>query len=205
MSENHNDSGYNITITGRHVHVTEAMKDYAIEKLSKLERFSPNNIIDIHVTMDIQKLEHRTTAVMQFSHYKIQVQASTEDMYKSVDKAVTRLETKLRKYKIKLQKHNHQALPVVDMKVNVLKPLTDVEAINEEIDEANRIQMEKTFLTRNVVSTENRPLKTLTTEYALMKIELSDDRFMVFRDEADRKLKVIYQRDDTNYGIICPE
>lgn len=56
-----------------------------------------------------------------------------------------------------------------------------------------------------MVSTESRPLKDLTTEEAVMKMELSGDHFMLYRDEADRKLKVIYRHSDEDYGIIQAE
>lgn len=49
------NEGYNIQVTGRHVEVTDSMKDYAMEKLSKLDRFS-DQIIDVNVIMEIQNL-----------------------------------------------------------------------------------------------------------------------------------------------------
>jgi putative sigma-54 modulation protein len=207
MGEKHKSESqaYNVTITGRHVHVTEAMKEYAQDKLSKLERFAPNHIIDVHVTMDIQKLEHRTACELKFGHYKIRVSASTDDMYKSIDKAVERLESKLRKYKVKLQDHHKSALPVVDMKVNVLQTVDTVEEINQEIDEANRRHLEDVYTPHKLVKQESYPVKTLQLGHALMKIELSDDSFMVFRSEEDQKIKVVYKLEDGNFGILSPE
>ena len=65
MSTNSKFSGeeeYNIHISGRHIQVTEAMKQHAFAKLSKIERFH-NRIMDVHVTMDIQKVEHSVTII----------------------------------------------------------------------------------------------------------------------------------------------
>ena len=56
-----------------------------------------------------------------------------------------------------------------------------------------------------VIGMETRVLKILTTEEAMMKMDLSGDKFLVYRGEEDRKLKVIYRRDDGNYGIIQTE
>ncbi|MCB1067823.1 MAG: sigma 54 modulation/S30EA ribosomal C-terminal domain-containing protein, partial [Simkania sp.] len=50
-----------------------------------------------------------------------------------------------------------------------------------------------------------RPLKHLTLDEAVMKMELSDDHFMVYRSEEEQNLKVIYRRRDGSYGIIAPE
>jgi ribosomal subunit interface protein len=73
---------YNISITGRHVMVTDAMKKHALDKLAKLERVA-HHIVDVHLIMDIQKLEHRVDIVIKFSHVKIKVHAASEDMYKA--------------------------------------------------------------------------------------------------------------------------
>ena len=41
-----------------------------------------------------------------------------------------------------------------------------------------------------------------TQEEAIMKMELSEDNFLIFRSEEDTKLKVIYRRSDGNFGVI---
>ncbi len=53
-----------------------------------------------------------------------------------------------------------------------------------------------------VIKQKTLPLKTLTTEEAVMKMELSGDQFLIYKNEVDHKLKVIYRRKDENYGII---
>ena len=51
------DQGYKVMVTGRHLHVTDGMKQHAIDRISKLEHLG-DRIIDVNVTMDIQKLNH---------------------------------------------------------------------------------------------------------------------------------------------------
>jgi putative sigma-54 modulation protein len=46
------------------------------------------------------------------------------------------------------------------------------------------------------------PLKTLTQDEAIMKMEITSDSFMIFKSEEDLKIKVIYRREDENYGIV---
>lgn len=45
----------------------------------------------------------------------------------------------------------------------------------------------------------------MTWDEAIMKLELSGDVFLVFRNEADRKINVIYRRGDGDLGILMPE
>ncbi len=201
------NEGYKITIVGRHVHVTDSMKEYARDKISKIEHFS-SRIIDVAVTMDIQKLEHKVDIVMKVDHIKLKVQASSNDMYVSIDKAVGKVIRKLRRYKSQIQDHQAKSISVIDMNVNVIKGpagLGDIEEINLDIEDENRKALEDEYKVHQIVSQEKRPLKTLSSDEAIMKMDLSGDTFMVFRSEEDLKLKVIYKRADTNYGIIEPE
>ncbi len=197
---------YNIAVTGRHVEITDSMKDYAIEKVSKIERFS-QRIIDVIVTMDIQKLEHRVDIVLRVDHTKIKASASSDDMYASIDKAVDKLSEQLRRYKSKLNDHHAKGGKVVEMNVNVFKAPRAEELldVNEDIEEENRRRLEAAYHPHQIVAKETRPLKTLTNDEALMKMELSRDVFLVFRSEEDRKLKVMYRRTDGDYGVIEPE
>jgi putative sigma-54 modulation protein len=197
------DEGYNIHVTGRDVLITDAMKTYAIEKISKIERFS-TRIIDVQVIMNIQKLEHRVDIVLKVDHIKIKSQASSTDMYASVDKAVEKIERQLRRYKTRIHEHTAKALNIVDLKVNVLKR-PEEEAlidINMDIEDQNQRSLIERYRPHEIVEQETKPLKTITQEEAIMKMELSGDVFLIFRDEIDQKLKVIYRRKDENFGII---
>ncbi len=186
---------YNVQITGRHLEITEAMKDYALEKISKLEKFL-YRIIDVSVIMDIQRVEHRVEIILRMGSTKITSKASTKDMYSSIDQAVHKLEAQALRYKSKLQDHHAKGHEIMNMSVNVLS--SELEEDFEPNNEFTR------FKPHRVVKKELRPLKTLTFEEAIMKMELSCDAFMVFKNEEDQKLKVIYRRADENYGIIEP-
>lgn len=195
------DETYNIQITGRNVEVTDAIRDYATEKVSKIERFM-SRIIDVNVIMDIQRLDHRVEIIVKTGNTKITSSASTTDMYASIDQAVAKLEAQLLRYKSKLQDHHAKGHAILDMNVNVL---SREEAREEELEEEIIHEAEKPrFKLHHVVKKETRPLKTLTYDEAVMKMELSGDTFMVFKNEEDQKLKVIYRRRDDNYGIIEP-
>ncbi|MCE5294768.1 MAG: ribosome-associated translation inhibitor RaiA [Chlamydiales bacterium] len=190
------DQGYNIMVTGRHVHVTDAMKAYAEDKLSKLERFG-DRIIDIAVTMDIQKLEHKVDIVMKYGHTLIKSHAASSDMYVSIDQAAAKLQTQLRKYKTRLNDHHAKNHPITDMSVTVYSPF-DEQEINQDIDAQNQMELEP----HKIVKSESQPLKILTDDEAIMKMELSGRHAMVYRHEESRKMKVIYRQEDGNYCVI---
>jgi len=197
--------GYRIEIVGRNIQVTEPMRKYAWDKLSKIERFH-NHILYVHVTLDMQKLEHVCIIVVKFDHFKIKVQASSADMYASIDRAVDKLQALTRKYKSRIQDHHRKTLSAIDMQVNVVqRPYDEVSDINSEIEAVTQKQDMDRIKVPKIIGNEMRVLKTLNLDEAMMKMDLSGDHFLIFRSEEDRKLKVLYRRTDGNYGLILPE
>lgn len=197
---------YQIKIVGRHVLVTDSMKHYAEEKVAKIERFS-DRILEVLVTMDIQKLEHIVDIVIKVDHIKIKSRASSTDMYASIDAAVGRIERQLRRYRKRISDHAAKSLTAVDMKVNVFRAPEEEQLldVNLDIEAQNSRDLIEKYRPHEVVAEETRPLKTLTLDEAIMKMELSQDPFMIFRFEEDLKVRVIYRRKDGDYGVIQPE
>ncbi len=193
---------YNLSVIGKHVQVTDAMRSYVLEKLSKIEKIA-DRIIDVAVTLDAQKLEQSCSILMNFIHFHIKVSASTDNMYSAIDRASDRALVLVRKYKSKLQSHRFKDLTTVDIHVNVIDPLKDeLKAINDDIiAETVKIESEKQEL-HKVVAKETMPLRTLTQDEAVMKMEISDEPFLIFKSEEDQKIKVIYRREDLNYGLV---
>lgn len=197
---------FNITVTGRHVQITDAMKQYAIDKISRIERFS-SRIIDVAVTMDIQKLDHRVDIVVHVEHTTLTSHAATTDMYVSVDQAVDKIEAQLCKYRERVKDHHAPNLGTIDMAVNVLRPAGEYDLIdlNGDIEEESSRRLMEKYRPHKVVSRETMPLKILTYAEALAKMESCNEAFLIFRNEEDLKLKVIYRRKDGDFGVVEPE
>ncbi|MDB6081247.1 MAG: hypothetical protein JWO53_519 [Chlamydiia bacterium] len=202
------DQKYNFMVTGRHVDVTDAMKTYAIEKIAKLERFA-TRIIDVLVTMDIQRYQHKVEIVMKYGNTTIKSGGVTTDMYASIDIAVHKLESQLKRYLTRIHEHHTKDHPIKDVPETVYEAFFEDEVdllnINDEIENETKKQQTAATELPKIVGTEVQPLKILTNEEAIMKMDLSKAVCLVFRGEKDRKLKVIYRRRDGNYGIVEPE
>lgn len=207
------EEGYQIDVTGRNVQVTEPMKAYAMEKILKIERFNIR-IIDVNVTMDIQKLDHRVDIVLKVDRIKIKSHANSGDMYASVDMAVDKLQSQLRKYKDRIRDHQAKHTSTIDMNVNVLRRREefdeeeiefDLKKINGNIEEQLNESLIASYRPHEIVKKETLPLRVLTNQEAVMRMELSGDAFLIFRCEEDKKLKVMYRRKDGNFGVIETE
>lgn len=194
--------GYSVEIIGRNVVITDTIRDYILEKLVRIERFS-KHILDIVITVDVIKLEKSVDIVLKFLHFFIKAHASQDDLYEAIDKATDRIIRLVAKYKSQLQEKSAQNAGTIDLQVNVLEPQRDeLKEINTEIEAENWRKEREKFLFHEVVKTEKMPLRMLTKDEAVMKMELSGDQFMIFKGEEDQKLKVIYRREDEQFGLI---
>lgn len=196
------NEGYTLYILGKHIEITDAIRSYVWEKLSRIERIA-DHIIDVHVVLDAQKLEKTCSILMNFIRFQIKVQVGKDNMYEAIDKAIDRVIRLIRRYKTKLQSYRNKHLSTVDIHVNVIQALKDdLSAINDEIEAESAKKEEERYKLHQVVAKETMQMKTLTQDEAIMKMEITDDPFMIFKSEEDQKIKVIYRREDRNYGLV---
>ncbi|MBS3964953.1 MAG: ribosome-associated translation inhibitor RaiA [Methylomonas sp.] len=94
-----------VSITGHHVEVTEALKAYSEEKIAKIKRHF-DNVVDVHIILTVEKLEQKAEAAVQVSGAKLYAEDTQEDMYAAIDNMVDKLDRQILKHKEKL--HNHR-------------------------------------------------------------------------------------------------
>lgn len=90
------------TVTGKHVHITDAIKKHAEQKTAKLPRFY-DNINQVDVVIDgSQKGNIEVEIIARAEHSKVFVVAERgADAYRCIDLAVHRLQSQLRRVKAK--------------------------------------------------------------------------------------------------------
>jgi len=99
----------NIDITGRHVDVTDVIKDHIYSKLDVFLKEYPR-IEHIHVILDTQKFRKIAEIVIQAKdHVRIEAQEDTNDMIKSIDNVVNKVWKQLRRSREKLVDHKTSA------------------------------------------------------------------------------------------------
>ncbi|PSQ94328.1 MAG: ribosome-associated translation inhibitor RaiA [Proteobacteria bacterium SW_6_67_9] len=97
----------NLSVTGHHVEVTDALKDYIEEKMAKLERHF-DGVTDIHVILSVEKLRQQAEATIDLTGTKIHAEAENSDMYASIDGLIDKLDRQVRKHKEKLRDHHRR-------------------------------------------------------------------------------------------------
>ena len=92
-----------VSVTFRHMDPTDALKQYAEEKLERLQRYVEWSM-DAQVVLSVEKFMHVAELSAQTKGASFQSTERSEDMYASIDAAVDKLERQVVKYKAKLQR-----------------------------------------------------------------------------------------------------
>ena len=94
-----------ITITGRHVEVTDAIREFVTKKIEGIRLDFPR-IMEVKVLLDVQR-DRKISQVILFCSDHITIDASTEgtDMYACIDETITKIMRRMRKHKTRLMKN----------------------------------------------------------------------------------------------------
>lgn len=99
-----------INISGQHVDVTPALRDYVQGKLSRLERHF-EQMIDIHVVLQVEKLTHKAEATVHVARKSLHADAIADDMYAAIDALVDKLDRQVKKLKGKRTNYRNDVPP----------------------------------------------------------------------------------------------
>jgi len=103
----------NLQITGRHIEITEPIRDYVHQKFSKLFRHF-DQITSSHVILEVQGKDHEAEAKLEISGAQVFAKTKHSNMYAALDLLTDKLDRQLLKYKEKLKNHSGQKLVITD-------------------------------------------------------------------------------------------
>ncbi len=95
-----------LSISGHHIDVTDALRDYVTGKLTKLERHY-DHITNTHVVLSVEKLNHKAEATAHVSGAELFADAVSEDLYAAIDLLADKLDRQVIKHKEKLIDRHH--------------------------------------------------------------------------------------------------
>ena len=180
-----------VKVTGRHVSITEAIKNYALTKVEHLHLDYPR-IIEAHVILDVEKHRHFAEIILHCTnHITIEASHETDDMYASIDGVAAKTAQQMRKYKTKiLRNHRPRRQSIRHIEEQVLH----IEDTFHEIEESEP----------SVIKTERYPVKPMFVDEAVLQIEMSNRQFVVFLNAKTEKVNILYRRKGDGFGLIEP-
>jgi putative sigma-54 modulation protein len=97
----------NLNLTGNHLEITPAIRDYVVAKLDRITRHF-DHVIDVQVVMSVAKLRHKCEVNLHARGKDIHVEAVELDMYAAIDMLVDKLDRQVVKHKEKLALRRHE-------------------------------------------------------------------------------------------------
>jgi putative sigma-54 modulation protein len=94
-----------VNLTGHHVEITPALKDYLNSKFDRIERHF-DNVTAINCILTVEKLRHKAEAKINVSGNTLFADAVEDDMYAAIDGLIDKLDRQIKKYKEKLTDHH---------------------------------------------------------------------------------------------------
>jgi len=101
----------NLNLTGNHLEITPAIRDYVVAKLDRVTRHF-DHVIDVNVVMSVAKLRHKVEVNLHTRGKDIHVEAVEPDMYAAIDALVDKLDRQVLKHKEKLALHRHDGAAI---------------------------------------------------------------------------------------------
>ena len=97
-----------VNYTGRHMELTEPLKQLTKERLDKMATYL-DDIIDVHVILSVEKHRHEAEITLKTRGSAFVASATTDDMYASITQAVDKLEAQAHKHQDKRNTRPHES------------------------------------------------------------------------------------------------
>lgn len=101
----------NLHITGHHVQVTPAIREFVIGKMERVTHHF-DHVIDVNVIVSVAKLRQKAEATVRVRGRDIHCEDTEEDLYAAIDGLIDKLDRTIIKHKEKNLSHRHDAPPV---------------------------------------------------------------------------------------------
>ena len=162
--------------------VSDSLKSRVEKKLSKLERYfreEPEATIRFKVQKGARNIVEIT---VNAAGVILRAEESSNDMYLSIDHAVDKLESQIRRHRTKLEKRIRTA---------ELEPVIEAPVYEEQ--------------NYDIVRTKKFAVKPMSVEDAITQMELLGHDFFLFQNEESETMNVLYRRHDGTYGLLQPD
>jgi putative sigma-54 modulation protein len=180
----------NIQVHSKHLRLTDALQEYLEKKIGRLEKYldvPPDH--DPRVNLSIERGEHRVEMTMTLPGAILRAEETSDDMYKSIDLAVDKLQRQIQRYKAKFHHKPHEREKLFHEEHGTRD--TTEEQAEAERDREPVIVRRKQFL-----------MKPMRVDEAVLQLELLAHDFFVFTNADAGAVNVVYRRRDGNYGLI---
>jgi putative sigma-54 modulation protein len=169
-----------LMITGRHVAVTPALREYVETRMERLDRYGLK-LGTLQILLSLEKFHHVAEVVGVVQGRRLQAKTSTEEMYASIDEMVDKLGAQLRK--LKERRANHKFGDQPRTKALVRRFPTPL---------------------KSEVEVVHPTLETLSLDDAVAAMQASQQSVLVFTNALSGTVQVLQRLPDGRVTLIDP-
>ena len=176
-----------VQIYGKNITVTAAIAEKIEKKLNHLEKYfiiDENVVANVVVRVYPNKQKIEVTIPTKFAVLRTEV--VHDDLYAAIDLAIDKLEDQIRRQKTRLTRKHKDKLAYAF--------IGDEEIIDDDYEEDDEL-----------VKTKSIVPETIDLDEAIMRMEMLNHSFFIYRDNETNEIAVVYKRNDGGYGLIETE
>ena len=173
-----------LNIRGDKLLVTDSIKSYIEEKISKLEKYFDRKDIEAKIVVRVANNRQIIEVTIPTNKYTLRAEEHHQDLYAAIDLVIDKLERQIRKNKTKLNER-YKKENFMDFNFDF------IESFENEDEEEDLI-----------VKRKNIELNLMDEDEALLQIELLNHDFYIFKNANEDCISIIYKRKDGKFGII---
>jgi putative sigma-54 modulation protein len=172
-----------VLVTFRHVAPSAALRDYAEEKVNKIQKYV-RRVNEAHVILAVDKRRHIAEVTLNAARHTFTATDETSDLYAAIDLAMDKIERQVKKLAAKRKDRKHQG----GRGASIEEPAAPRRAPRGRITRTERV-----------------PVKPMSVDEALLQMKLMKNEFLLFKNAENDSLSVLYRRKNGDYGLIEPE
>jgi len=183
-------------ISGKQIDIGEALQTHVKAELGEIVEKYAQRPTDAVVVFSKAAHEHVCEAIIHLSTgLNAQAKGHATEIYAAFESCREKMDKQLRRYKRRLRNHHHARQTPVEFDMSAAYILAPTEEPDEGVADTPQPV---------IVAEMETKIPSITVGEAVMQLELTSNRFLVFRNEGHGGVNVVYLRDDGNIGWIDP-
>ncbi|MEF9962098.1 MAG: ribosome-associated translation inhibitor RaiA [Erysipelotrichaceae bacterium] len=176
-----------VQIYGKNISVTPAIAEKIEHKLSMLEKyFIIDDTVIANVVVRVYPNKQKIEVTIPTKFAVLRAEVVHDDLYAAIDLVVDKLEDQIRRQKTRLMRKHHEKLAKAFVEND--EPYLDYDENDDEL-----------------VKTKSLEPESMDLDEAIMRMEMLNHSFFIYRDQETNEIAVVYKRHDHGYGLIETE
>ncbi|HJD60162.1 MAG TPA: ribosome-associated translation inhibitor RaiA [Rickettsia endosymbiont of Omalisus fontisbellaquei] len=187
-----------ISVSGQHISIGNNLQEYSKERATQVVKKYFTDIINIDIHFSKEGINFKCDIIVKYGsgkHNIIKSNDSCNDIYVAFDKAMSKLEKQLRKYKSKFKNHHAGKVKISEIAYEgtkyIISSQPDSETSNSEDNDNPTIIAEKPV-----------EILKLSVKEAVMKMDLENLPAVVFKNINNDRINIVYYRKDGNISWV---